>query len=705
MRLLFKCFFFLCGILFAGNSFAENNVGTVVKFDPGRFKVQSEAQLNRMQGPFYFVDAPLYTVIGFLEQLLGKPILCSSNIQQTTKITFQSKKKMQHEDAIEIFRAILMLNGIAIISVNDKYYKAVPVSGVSTHVPKFLIGRASDLPASQDFYTKFFELSHIKVSDIESKLKSSMTLNNVGVFETFPKSNAFWITDTLVNLQRIEELVNRLDTQINRTKFIQIHHTSADEIKEKIAALKLDSLANATLVSDVRTNKLIVIAPPSAIDEISGLVSELDIESEAILKSEVVYIKHGEALKMVEVLSKIVNGQKSSKDKKVHTEEQEKLQGASQTSTLPTSAQQTPPPNGNPAVITKKSLNEATSATASSGVEFSDQVQIVAEERSNAIVIYGTSADIKQIKSVIEKLDIVLTQVKIDVLITEVTLSDDQVSGLSSFGINYNTDDSSGFSGTIKTYNLKDSSTPAFSASAGENSFAMLFDIARQRQNVKVLSSPTIVTTHNKQAEINISQSLPIITSSMSDMTSITTQRSSVSYKDIGIRLLVTPLVGNNGSIQLEIDQSVDSISGYTTIDNNQQPTISKRKATSFVSARDNEVIILAGLQQIDTSELGGNVWLLSDIPLIGGLFQPNKNNYTRRELIIFIRPSVVTSLPYEKQIQEEIVENSPAKEEIKTFYSKGKFYPNKELEKNAEEFENRRLHKRILNSLKDAPE
>ena len=113
----------------------------------------------------------------------------------------------------------------------------------------------------------------------------------------------------------------------------------------------------------------------------------------------------------------------------------------------------------------------------------------------------------------------------------------------------------------------------------------------------------------------------------------------------------------------------------------------------------------MAGLQQIDTSELGGDVWLLSDIPLLGELFQANKNNYTRRELIIFIRPSVITSLPYEKQIKENVVENSPAKKEIKTFYPNGKFYPNDELEKNAEEFENKRLHKRILNSIKSKTE
>lgn len=306
----------------------------------------------------------------------------------------------------------------------------------------------------------------------------------------------------------------------------------------------------------------------------------------------------------------------------------------------------------------------------------------------------------KQLKSIINKLDIVLMQVRIDVLITEVSLSDDHVSGLSSFGLSYNAAEYGGFSGSTKTYNLSSASNPAFYAAAGENSFSMLFDVARQNQEIKVLSSPTIVTTHNKEAEINISQSLPIITSSMSDITSISTTRSSVSYKDIGIKLLVTPLVGSNGSIQLKIDQSVDSISGYTTIDGNQQPVISKRKATSFVSAKSEEVIVLAGLQQVDAAEMKGAVWLLSDIPLLGDIFRLSKNEYKRRELIIFIRPRVVGSLAVNDILMDSDAKNSPAREQIESFYGTGKFYREGELEGKSKEFEKDRTHNKIINSL-----
>lgn len=123
---------------------------------------------------------------------------------------------------MKIFRAMLMLNGIALIPVDDKYYKAVPSSGVSSQAPEFILGRASDKKPSQNFYTKFFELEYIRVADIEGKLKSSLSPNNVGVFESFPKSNSFWVTDTLVNLQRIEKIIEKLDVSLNKTEFIAV---------------------------------------------------------------------------------------------------------------------------------------------------------------------------------------------------------------------------------------------------------------------------------------------------------------------------------------------------------------------------------------------------------------------------------------------------------------------------------------------------
>lgn len=644
------------------NSDAENAVPPPKK--PSEINIAEEEDL---QGPFIINDEELDVILSMLEQLFKKTIIKAQGLPEKNKFNFRSKRKMSRDDAIMAFRSLLMLNGVAIVPIDDKFLKAVPSANVSTQIPEFLTCSARDLPPSQDFYTKFFELNHILVEDLNGKLKTSQSGNNAGVIEIFPKSNAFLITDTLLNIQRIEELVERLDVSNEEMFFIGVKNTSADDIKSKIASLKSDIFKNVKIDTDARTNKLIVFSPKSAIPQIERLVKELDVESDPILKSEVVYIRHGESSKIAEIVKQIVSGQKSSKSGKSE------------------------------APIGQKNSEKAAQAGDETGVEFSQYLQIVADERSNAVVIYGTALDIKQAKGIIEKLDIVLLQVKIDVIITEVALSDGQVSGLSSFGISYGVD-ADGFAGNTKTYSLSDASNPAFSVSATEKSFSAIFDVARQNQNVKVLSSPTIVTTHNKDGEVNISQSVPIITSTASDLSSITTTRSSVSYQDIGIRLLVKPLVGKDGTIQLDIDQSVDSISGYTTIDNNQQPLISKRKAKSFVSVNSNEVVVMAGLQQVDTTEVDAGVWLLSDIPLLGELFKPSKNETKRRELIIFIRPTLIESTSPENALKSNNLQNPEAKAEIENFFEKGKFYPNKELEKKAEEFEKNRPHNKILN-------
>ena len=654
------------------------------------------------QGPFVINNEPLSSILWMLEKLYQKTILRGDGLDEKLTFTFNSQGKLSRDDTVKAFVSLLALKKVAVIPIDEKFMKAVPTAKVSTHVPEFLRCKALDLPPSQDFYTKFFELKHIKVDDLESKLKTSMSGNEASSLDKFPKSNAILVTDSLVNLQRIEELIEKVDVLTQEVCFIQIHNTMASGIKERISAMQMDALKDVKLDVDTRTNKLIVVGPKHTFPIIEGIVKELDVKTDPLLKSEVVYIRHGEAAKVVEVVSKIVDAQKKSaqsKDKKPSSGAHNKTPVSSPESVVsdgkPTKEAAVPKEQSKPEIPVQ---GGESSGVGTDGVEFSEYVQIVSEERSNAVVIYGTPMDISQIRDIIDKLDIVLMQVKIDVIITEVSLSSDQVSGLSSFGISYGAENTPGFSGATQTYKLTDSSSPAFSVTATESSFSAIFDVARQNQNVKVLSSPTIVTTHNKEGEVNISQSVPIITSSMNDITSITTTRSSVSYQDIGIKLLVKPLVGKDGAIQLDIDQSVDSISGYTTIDNNQQPLISKRKAKSFVSVKSNEVVVMAGLQQIDTAEMDGGVWLLSDIPLIGGLFRPSKNESKRRELIIFIRPTVVESEPVEKAIAGRNIDRSKAKVELTNYLTEGDFYPNAELEDRADEFERNRPYNKALN-------
>jgi general secretion pathway protein D len=250
-------------------------------------------------------------------------------------------------------------------------------------------------------------------------------------------------------------------------------------------------------------------------------------------------------------------------------------------------------------------------------------------------------------------------------VIAEVGLTDLQVSGLESFGIDFKKP-AAGLI-TPGTYNvssstpsLGDSGSPALSMQTSLKDFSLsaVLNKAKEDRNVKILSSPTIVTTHNHRASINVGEARPIITSSTSNLNnSDLATRSTVEYRDIGITLRVRPLIGDNNVVQMEIEQIVETVVDTQTIDNNIQPIIGTRRATSFVSIKDQETLIMAGLQSVESSDSKGKVYLLGSIPIVGKLFSPKSKKETTRELIIFIKPIVVQQEKVQgnKSLQEDI--------------------------------------------------
>ncbi len=253
------------------------------------------------------------------------------------------------------------------------------------------------------------------------------------------------------------------------------------------------------------------------------------------------------------------------------------------------------------------------------------------------------------------------------------------------------------FSAKTNTDRVEDASNPAFSFGISENQFIASFDLARQNSNVKILSCPMIVTTHGQDAEISIEEQHPYITSAITDTANPTATRSTIDYMDVGINLKVKPFVGTDQVVRIEITQKVNSISRYTIIDSNPSPVVSQRMAKSIISVKNNEVIVLGGLQQTDIAETDGGVWLLSDIPLIGQLFRPSKATEKRRDLIMFVRPRIIMSQNVADTISDAMMEDSTVKREIENFLSRGRFYSDKEMEANKEEFESNRLYNKIL--------
>ena len=129
---------------------------------------------------------------------------------------------------------------------------------------------------------------------------------------------------------------------------------------------------------------------------------------------------------------------------------------------------------------------------------------------------------------------------------------------------------------------------------------------------------------------------------------------------------------GSNGTVQIDVSQKIDNIIGTTSIDGNEQPLISSRRATSYISIKDRETIALAGLQSFDETTNKGKVYILGDIPLIGALFRPKTYSSTRRELIVFLRPFVITDAGEEKNLG--VRDEALTRDDARAFIETGRF-------------------------------
>ncbi|MEO0795337.1 MAG: secretin N-terminal domain-containing protein [Verrucomicrobiota bacterium] len=616
------------------------------------------------------VDMPLDAVLKYLEQLTGKAILRSQSLP-AVKINFDSLGPMSRDEAIRAVESLLALNGILITPVGDEFLKAVAVSGPggpTAQVPKFLTGSALVLPPSQAFYTKMFKLQYLDAMQEGQALIQGMATQGSPLI-VFQKNNAILITDMLVNLQRIEQILkdaDKPDLQAENVFFFQLSNIKALDLVQRLQKLTQGNTGlarffanNTTFEADERTNQLIVITHPSNEPLLEDLIGKLDKDVEPVTSSEVFYIKHAQATEIDTLLEEVISGQQSAREnsesansRNTNSPESQTAASGGNTDALVADAAPLPSPTQG---VTGGEVD-------TKNLQFSDFVTVVADERSNAIVAYGTKTDLRQIGILIEQIDVLLAQVFIEVLIAEVTLTDEAVSGISELGFSGNeleiaqTDtpfgvipfpERYGFAANVQGQagsRLVESPPFEFNFTLNPEEFNLVIRTAAENSNVRILSAPNIVTTHNQEANVNVSQSRPIITSTVQNLATGSTNGTTsndVQFRDIGIQLKVKPLIGSNGIIQMEIEQIVENVIELTDINGIQQPIIGKREATSFVSVADGQVIVLAGLQETSFSTSQGEIWLLGDIPLLGDWLNPNAEVNERRELMIFINPTV----------------------------------------------------------------
>jgi len=609
-------------------------------------------------------DMEANEVIEMLERFTGKSILRQQNLPKV-QINFSSQSAMTKADAILAMESLLSLNGIAITEVGEKFLKAVPAASIATQAPSMINDSTLKSTPSQKIYSKFFYLDYLNTKEIVPVIQPLLTQ---GAPIAFPKSNAILVTDPLINLQRIEDVISKVDQPAEvqvEILFYHLEHVSATDIVKRLQAMQTGSLKryfenNTTFEVIERSNQLVVFTHHSNKDLIDDLISKMDINVAPITQTEIFSLKHADATEVTELIEQVLTGQKHSRD------ESTSEKGSRATARRKTTAQSSAARAG------------ILSDMATNNLQFSDYLTIVADPRSNSIVASGTTDDLVYLREIVDKIDTLLAQVRIEVVIAEVTLSEDIVRGIDAFNIDFNL---AGLSQV--NFGIKGPSTTRLpqgylvSGSLKDFSINTLLNTARRNTEVTILSTPTLVTTHNQEASINVAESRPVITATQSDNFGGSSLRSSVQFRDIGIELIVKPLIGPNGIIQMEIDQKVESVVDTITIDGNEQPIIGKRQAKSFLSVADKELIVLGGLQQIDNTKTRGRMAFLGEIPLLGPLFRSRSDEQTKRELLIFIRPEILlTTVDAYRNTLNNIARLS-GREKIESLLKEGKLENN----------------------------
>ncbi|HZP60371.1 MAG TPA: secretin N-terminal domain-containing protein [Opitutaceae bacterium] len=589
-------------------------------------------------------DASLDAVLKLMEMWTDRSILRPQTLPTDT-YSLVLDKPIPKSEAIRALETLLGLHGIGVITLDDRFLKVVPLPQASREAPELITGSTLDMPPSGRIAGKLFQLQFLRVNEIIPPLQQIMSPAVASPPVLFENANAALIVDSITNLQRIEMLLKKVDQPLAANispRFYQVRYAQASDLVNKIHAIFQGPLqaqiGSSTIYNaDDRTNQIILISDPRQFPLFDSLIAKLDIKADPNTRNEVIYLKHAAAKDVASLLGTLISGEASAAQK-----------SGGQNGGRPLEPQPGTP-NQPPPLAAIGGKSEATG--------FSSYVNVVPDDRSNAIVVSGTSDDIRLVQEVVNKIDVLLAQVSIQVIIAEVTLNDKDTSGINALSLTVGTDN---FRGTHITNFAADSNgITGWNVTSGvvnPLAFQAALNNTGNKSNVRILSADTVTTTHAKEADFKVTQQQPIITGSTSvplsngATTAPTTVNngfstsSQVNYKDIGIEVKVTPLIGNDGSIQLQIDQTVDDVVSNVTIDGNTQPIIGHREATSNVTVQDGQMVVLGGLQQSKLTNSRTKLGLLFEIPILSNLLGGRDHEMDRTELLFFVRPHIIAA-------------------------------------------------------------
>ncbi|OGW36523.1 MAG: hypothetical protein A2Y97_03515 [Nitrospirae bacterium RBG_13_39_12] len=311
-----------------------------------------------------------------------------------------------------------------------------------------------------------------------------------------------------------------------------------------------------------------------------------------------------------------------------------------------------------------------TAVVSGTGSLVSPETKVFADEITNSLIILATPSDYEFVKETIKRLDIVPRQVVIEALVAEIKLTDDldfglawsiktdiKIHGFKPFVNDFDLGSEMGQRGSVLGGDdaAKLGSGFTFYATDPEGVVRARLEALASDSKLKVLASPHIIVSDNREARIQIGDQVPIATSE-TNITGTTQIQRTIQYRDTGIILKVKPQVNEGGLVSLDISQEVSNFFIQKIFDSDQV-VISKREAETNLVVQDNQTIIIGGLIREDTTKSREGLPFLSKIPILGYLFGSTSDKYARTELIILLTPHVVRNQQEAKDITTDYID------------------------------------------------
>ncbi len=614
-----------------------------------------------------FVNADIEAVMRAVGQFLKKDFLVDPRVKGT--ITLTTDKPVTRAEAYGMVLTALRFQGFAVVE-NGGVAKVLPEADAKFAGGPIQISSGtarSDGIRGDQIVTQIFRLNYESASNMVNMLRPLVTANNP--ITVNPGNNSLVITDYAENLQRLGKIIAAVDTPASsETDIFVLKNALAVDLApllqrllEPAAGGAVDAGQRVTVLPEPRTNTLLLRATsPARLNYARGLIEKLDVPTASAGNIHIVYLKNADSTKLAQTLRSIMSGDTSAPTTTPFSGSSGMSTGTQGLGTNQLSSA----PSGVPNAQGSSSSTLANPFASSSSSSLSGGGFIQADAATNALIITAAEPLYRNLRSIIDSLDVRRSQVFVESLIVEVTAEKaaefgvqwQDLTGINKSGTNVIGGTNFGGTGT----NIIGGASNIASLGQGLNigivkgqinipgigtvtNLGFLARALETDSNANILSTPNLLTLDNEEASIIVGQQIPFVTGqyAQTGTSSSVTPFQTIQRQDVGLSLKIRPQISDGGTVKMQIYQEVSSVVNTGTT-STVGPTTNKRAIQTSIQVDDGQIIVLGGLIQDSVENGNSQVPLLGNIPVLGNLFKYQTRNRKKTNLMVFLRPYVV---------------------------------------------------------------